>query len=102
MACRRYDGLDSSDYGRTISKIQIKYGFENLRLFSWSDIEELFNARKEEAAFSYRHFMEEYVEGQDSSLIKAFFCVSKYGSNKVEEKVFCFRVKVSFADNASK
>lgn len=44
------------------------------RLFSWSDIEELFNAReREEAAFSYRHFMEEYVEGQDSSLIKKAF-----------------------------
>lgn len=44
------------------------------RLFSWPDIEELFNAReREEAAFSYRHFMEEYVEGQDSSLIKKAF-----------------------------
>ena len=44
------------------------------RLFSWSDIEELFNAReREEAAFSYRHFIEEYVEGQDSSLIKKAF-----------------------------
>ena len=44
------------------------------RLFSWSDIEELFNAReREEATFSYRHFMEEYVEGQDSSLIKKAF-----------------------------
>ena len=41
------------------------------RLFSWSDIEEFFDAReREEVAFSYRHFMEEYVEGQDSSLIK--------------------------------
>ena len=44
------------------------------RLFSWSDIEELFNAReREEATFSYRHFIEEYVEGQDSSLIKKAF-----------------------------
>ena len=44
------------------------------RLFSWSDIEELFDAReREKAAFSYRHFMEEYVEGQDSSLIKKAF-----------------------------
>lgn len=44
------------------------------RLFSWSDIEELFDAReREEAAFSYRHFIEEYVEGQDSSLIKKAF-----------------------------
>lgn len=44
------------------------------RLFSWSDIEELFNAReREEAAFSYRHFIEKYVEGQDSSLIKKAF-----------------------------
>lgn len=44
------------------------------RLFSWSDIEELFNAReREEATFSYRHFIEKYVEGQDSSLIKKAF-----------------------------
>nr|WP_300651095.1 helicase-exonuclease AddAB subunit AddA [uncultured Anaerobutyricum sp.] len=44
------------------------------RLFSWSDIEDLFDGReKEEAVFSYRHFMEEYVEGQDSSLIKKAF-----------------------------
>lgn len=44
------------------------------RLFSWSDIEEFFDAReREEVAFSYRHFMEEYVEGQDSSLIKKAF-----------------------------
>lgn len=44
------------------------------RLFSWSDIEELFDAReREKAAFSYRHFIEEYVEGQDSSLIKKAF-----------------------------
>ena len=44
------------------------------RLFSWSDIEDLFDAReKEEAAFSYQHFMEEYVEGQDSSQIKKAF-----------------------------
>ena len=44
------------------------------RLFSWADIEDLFDAReKEEAAFSYQHFMEEYVEGQDSSLIKKAF-----------------------------
>ena len=44
------------------------------RLFSWSDIEELFNAReREEVTFSYRHFIEEYVEGQDSSLIKKAF-----------------------------
>lgn len=44
------------------------------RLFSWSDIEDLFDAReKEEVAFSYRHFIEEYVEGQDSSLIKKAF-----------------------------
>ena len=44
------------------------------RLFSWSDIEEFFDAReREEVAFSYRYFMEEYVEGQDSSLIKKAF-----------------------------
>ena len=44
------------------------------RLFSWADIEDLFDAReKEEAAFSYQHFMEEYVEGQDSSQIKKAF-----------------------------
>ena len=44
------------------------------RLFSWSDIEDLFDTReKEEAVFSYRHFMEEYVEGQDSSQIKKAF-----------------------------
>lgn len=44
------------------------------RLFSWSDIEDLFDAReKEEVAFSYRHFIEKYVEGQDSSLIKKAF-----------------------------
>ena len=44
------------------------------RLFSWADIEDLFDAReKEEAVFSYRHFMEEYVEGQDSSQIKKAF-----------------------------
>ena len=44
------------------------------RLFSWSDIEEFFDAReREEAVFSYRHFMEEYVEGQDSSQIKKAF-----------------------------
>lgn len=44
------------------------------RLFSWSDIEDLFDAReREKAAFSYRHFIEEYVEGQDSSLIKKAF-----------------------------
>ena len=54
---------------RNTDKIWLK-----ARLFSWSDIEELFNAReREEAAFSYRHFMEEYVEGQDSSLIKKAF-----------------------------
>lgn len=44
------------------------------RLFSWSDIEEFFDAReREEVVFSYRYFMEEYVEGQDSSLIKKAF-----------------------------
>ena len=54
---------------RNTDKIWLK-----ARLFSWSDIEELFNAReREEATFSYRHFMEEYVEGQDSSLIKKAF-----------------------------
>lgn len=54
---------------RNIDKIWLK-----ARLFSWSDIEELFNAReREEATFSYRHFIEKYVEGQDSSLIKKAF-----------------------------
>lgn len=54
---------------RNTDKIWLK-----ARLFSWSDIEELFNAReREEATFSYRHFIEEYVEGQDSSLIKKAF-----------------------------
>ena len=44
------------------------------RLFSWADIEDLFDAReKEKAVFSYQHFMEEYVEGQDSSQIKKAF-----------------------------
>lgn len=54
---------------RNTDKIWLK-----ARLFSWSDIEELFNAReREEATFSYRHFIEKYVEGQDSSLIKKAF-----------------------------
>ena len=54
---------------RNTDKIGLK-----ARLFSWSDIEELFNAReREEATFSYRHFIEKYVEGQDSSLIKKAF-----------------------------
>ena len=54
---------------RNTDKIWLK-----ARLFSWSDIEELFNAReREEARFSYRHFIEKYVEGQDSSLIKKAF-----------------------------
>lgn len=54
---------------RNTDKIWLK-----ARLFSWSDIEELFNAReREEATFFYRHFIEKYVEGQDSSLIKKAF-----------------------------
>lgn len=54
---------------RNTDKIWLK-----ARLFSWSDIEELFNAReREEATFSYRHFIEKYVEGQDGSLIKKAF-----------------------------
>ena len=54
---------------QNIDKIWLK-----TRLFSWADIEDLFDAReKEEAVFSYRHFMEEYVEGQDSSQIKKAF-----------------------------
>ena len=54
---------------QNIDKIWLK-----TRLFSWADIEDLFDAReKEEAAFSYQHFMEEYVEGQDSSQIKKAF-----------------------------
>ena len=54
---------------RNTDKIWLK-----ARLFSWSDIEELFNAReREEATFSYRNFIEKYVEGQDSSLIKKAF-----------------------------
>lgn len=54
---------------RNTDKIWLK-----ARLFSWPDIEELFNAReREEATFSYRHFIEKYVEGQDSSLIKKAF-----------------------------
>lgn len=54
---------------RNTDKIWLK-----ARLFSWSDIEEIFNAReREEATFSYRHFIEKYVEGQDSSLIKKAF-----------------------------
>ena len=54
---------------RNTDKIWLK-----ARLFSWSDIEELFNAReREEATFSYRHFIEKYVEGQDRSLIKKAF-----------------------------
>ncbi len=54
---------------RNTDKIWLK-----ARLFSWSDIEELFNAReREEATFSYRHFIEKYAEGQDSSLIKKAF-----------------------------
>lgn len=54
---------------RNTDKIWLK-----ARLFSWSDIEELFNAReREEATFSYRHFIEKYVEVQDSSLIKKAF-----------------------------
>ena len=54
---------------QNIDKIWLK-----TRLFSWADIEDLFDAReKEKAVFSYRHFMEEYVEGQDSSQIKKAF-----------------------------
>ena len=54
---------------QNIDKIWLK-----TRLFSWADIEDLFDAReKEKAVFSYQHFMEEYVEGQDSSQIKKAF-----------------------------